>query len=52
MQDRLNVFKDLQSGKPHTRLLYTTPEQLQASAGLSECLQDLHRQCDYVNACS
>ena len=45
LQERLKVFEELRSVSMKTKLLYTTPEQLQASAGLTECLQRLHQRC-------
>lgn len=40
-QGRKEVFQELKKDHPTIKLLYTTPEQLQNSTGLVECLQDL-----------
>jgi hypothetical protein len=44
MQGRKEVFQELRKEHPTMKLLYTTPEQLQSSEGLVECLQDLHNR--------
>jgi hypothetical protein len=45
MQARNNVFKELRKAQPTIKLLYTTPEQLQASAALGDVMADLQSRC-------
>ena len=45
MQGRREVFQELRKEHPSMKLLYTTPEQLQSSEGLLECLHDLCTRC-------
>lgn len=45
VQGRREVFQELKKEHPSMKLLYTTPEQLQGSEGLVECLHDLCNRC-------
>jgi superfamily II DNA helicase RecQ len=42
VQRRNKVFDELRKARPSVKMLYTTPEQLAASAGLVDRLGDLH----------
>jgi transposase InsO family protein len=48
VQRRNKVFDELRKARPSVKLLYTTPEQLAASAGLVDRLGDLHARRAFV----
>lgn len=39
------MFRELEKPHPSIKLLYTTPEQLQSSEGLLNCMQRLYERC-------
>jgi superfamily II DNA helicase RecQ len=44
VQERQAIFRELEKDVPTIKLLYTTPEQLQASAGIVAKLDGLHQR--------